>query len=199
MKMKKPQNGENLPIRNSTAEFLIFAKEAGADTIAVRFQDEMLWLTQPLICQLFDVAKSTVSEHLSKIFASGELSQTATVRKYRTVRQEGSREVERELEYYSLEAIIAVGYRVNSRRATDFRRWAMRSRPKRPAVRRVMVESEAEARYDTERRDCAGRNDCRMSVFVAFREFSRFLRASDRVRSRQVQPATAGVCGCAVA
>ena len=124
--MKKPQNGENLPIRNSTAEFLIFAKEAEADTIAVRFQDEMLWLTQPLICQLFDVAKSTVSEHLSNIFASGELSQAATVRKYRTVRQEGSREVERELEYYSLEAIIAVGYRVNSRRATDFRRWATR-------------------------------------------------------------------------
>ena len=115
--MKKPQNGENLPIRNSTAEFLIFAKETGADTIAVRFQDEMLWLTQPLICQLFDVAKSTVSEHLSNIFASGELSQAGTVRKYRTVRQEGSREVERELEYYSLEAIIAVGYRVNSRRA----------------------------------------------------------------------------------
>ena len=95
MKMKKPQNGENLPIRNSTAEFLVVAKEAGADTIAVRFQDEMLWLTQPLICQLFDVAKSTVSEHLSNIFASGEHSQAATVRKYRTVRQEGSREVER--------------------------------------------------------------------------------------------------------
>ena len=124
--MKKPQDGVNLPIRNSTAEFLIFAKEAGADTIAVRFQDEMLWLTQPLICQLFDVAKSTVSEHLSNIFASGELSQTATVRKYRTVRKEGSREVERELEYYSLEAIIAVGYRVNSRWATDFGRWATR-------------------------------------------------------------------------
>ena len=132
MKMKKPQNGENLPIRNSTAEFLIFAKESGADTIAVRFQDEMLWLTQPLICQLFDVAKSTVSEHLSNIFASGELSQAATVRKYRTVRQEGSREVERELEYYSLEAIIAVGYRVNSRRATDFRRWR-----RRPVARRM--------------------------------------------------------------
>ena len=124
--MKKPQNGENLPIRNSTAEFLVFAKEAGSDTIAVRFQDEMQWLTQPLICQLFDVAKSTVSEHLSNIFASGELSQAATVRKYRTVRHEGSWEVERELEYYSLEAIIAVGYRVNSRRATDFRRWATR-------------------------------------------------------------------------
>lgn len=122
----KPQNGENLPIRNSTAEFLIFAKDAGADTISVRFQDEMLWLTQPLICQLFDVSKATVSEHLSNIFASGELSCEATVRKFRTVRQEGSRQVERQLEYYNLEAIIAVGYRVNSQRATDFRRWATR-------------------------------------------------------------------------
>lgn len=122
----KPQNGDELPVRNSTAEFLIFAKDAGADTISVRFQDEMLWLTQPLICQLFDVSKSTVSEHLSNIFASGELLPEATVRKFRTVRQEGSRQVERQLEYYNLEAIIAVGYRVNSQRATDFRRWATR-------------------------------------------------------------------------
>lgn len=122
----KPQNGDELPVRNSTAEFLIFAKDAGADTISVRFQDEMLWLTQPLICQLFDVSKATVSEHLSNIFASGELSREATVRKFRTVRQEGSRQVERQLEYYNLEAIIAVGYRVNSQRATDFRRWATR-------------------------------------------------------------------------
>lgn len=124
--MKDTNEGENLPMRNSTAEFLIFVKDAGADTISVRFQDEMLWLTQPLICQLFDVSKSTVSEHLSNIFASRELLREATVRKYRTVRQEGSRQVERELEYYNLEAIIAVGYRVNSQRATDFRRWATR-------------------------------------------------------------------------
>ena len=119
-----PENGDSLPIRNSTAEFLVFAKSAGADTISVRFQDEMLWLTQPLICQLFDVSKATVSEHLSHIYHSGELSQVATVRKYRTVRKEGNRDVERDLEYYNLEAIIAVGYRVNSQRATDSRRWA---------------------------------------------------------------------------
>ena len=124
--MKKPRNGENLPIRNSTAEFLIFAKEAGADTIAVRFQDEMLWLTLNGLAELFDVDKSVVSRHLSNIYAEGELVKAATVAKYATVQTEGARQVARNLEYYSLEAIIAVGYRVNSRRATDFRRWATR-------------------------------------------------------------------------
>ena len=126
MKMKKPQNGENLPIRNSTAEFLIFAKEAGADTIAVRFQDEMLWLTLNGLAELFDVDKSVVSRHLSNIYTERELVKTATVAKYATVQTEGARQVTRNLEYYNLEAIIAVGYRVNSRRATDFRRWATR-------------------------------------------------------------------------
>ena len=126
MKMKKPQNGENLPMRNSTAEFLIFAKEAGADTIAVRFQDEMLWLTLNGLAELFDVDKSVVSRHLSNIYAERELVKTATVAKYATVQTEGARQVPRNLEYYNLEAIIAVGYRVNSRRATDFRRWATR-------------------------------------------------------------------------
>ena len=124
--MKKPQDGENLPIRNSTAEFLIFAKEAGADTIAVRFQDEMLWLTLNGLAELFDVDKSVVSRHLSNIYAEGELVKAATVAKYATVQTEGVRQVTRNLEYYSLEAIIAVGYRVNSRRATNFRRWATR-------------------------------------------------------------------------
>ena len=124
MKRKKPENGDELPIRNSTAEFLVFAKDNAADTIAVRFQDRMLWLTLQLIADLFDVAKSTVSEHLTNIYAAAELDAAATVRKFRTVRQEGNRQVERQLEYYNLEAIIAVGYRVNSSRATQFRRWA---------------------------------------------------------------------------
>ena len=124
--MKKPQNGENLPIRNSTAEFLIFAKEAGADTITVRFQDEMLWLTLNGLAELFDVDKSVVSRHLSNIYTERELVKAATVAKYATVQTEGARQVTRNLEYYNLEAIIAVGYRVNSRRATDFRRWATR-------------------------------------------------------------------------
>ncbi len=124
MKNRKPENGDELPIRNSTAEFLVFAKDNAADTIAVRFQDRMLWLTLQLIADLFDVSKSTVSEHLTHIYAAAELDASATVRKFRTVRQEGRRQVERQLEYYNLEAIIAVGYRINSSRATQFRRWA---------------------------------------------------------------------------
>ena len=119
-----PNDGDELPMRNSTAEFLVFAKENASDTIAVRFQDRMLWLTLQLMADLFDVDKSVVSRHLTNIYNDGELSRTATVAKYATVRTEGTRQVERNLEYYSLEAIIAVGYRVNSSRATQFRRWA---------------------------------------------------------------------------
>ena len=126
MKQKKPQDGENLPIRNSTAQFLIFAKEAGASTISVRFQDEMVWLTLNGIAELFGVDKSVVSRHLGNIYSDKELDEKATVAKYATVQKEGAREVTRQLEYYSLEAIIAVGYRVNSQRATEFRRWATR-------------------------------------------------------------------------
>ena len=122
----KTQNGDELPVRNSTAEFLIFAKDAGADTISVRFQDEMLWLTLQGIADLFGVDKSVASRHLTNIYREKELFAESTVAKYATVRQEGSRQVERQLEYYNLEAIIAVGYRVNSQRATDFRRWATR-------------------------------------------------------------------------
>ena len=120
----KPREGDSLPIRNSAAEFLIFASAQAADTISVRFQDEMLWLTLNGIAELFGAAKSTISEHLTHIFGERELMESATVRKYRTVREEGSRQVERNLEYYNLEAIIAVGYRVNSDKATEFRRWA---------------------------------------------------------------------------
>ena len=71
MKNRKPENGDELPIRNSTAEFLVFAKDNAADTIAVRFQDRMLWLTLQLIADLFDMSKSTVSEHLTHIYAAG--------------------------------------------------------------------------------------------------------------------------------
>jgi len=89
-KSEKPRNGDNLPIRNSTAEFLIFAKEAEADTVPVRFQDEMLWLTLNGIATLFDVDKSVVSRHLSHIFAEKELPRETTVAKYATVQAEGS-------------------------------------------------------------------------------------------------------------
>ena len=111
-------------IRNSTAEFLIFSAQSGGDGLEVRYEDETIWLTQKLMARLFEVTVPTISEHLKNIFQSGEISQDATIRKFRTVQTEGSREVAREVDHYHLDAIISVGYRVNSVRATQFRQWA---------------------------------------------------------------------------
>jgi len=116
-------NGKKL-IRNSTAEFLIFTGQAGEQSIEARYEDETLWLSQKLMAELFGVDVRTVSEHLKNIFASQELVPEATIRKFRIVQQEGQREVSRAVDFYSLDAIISVGYRVNSIRATQFRQWA---------------------------------------------------------------------------
>jgi len=103
---------------------LIYQVEDGQTKISVRLQDETVWLTQAAMAELFQTTKQNISLHLQNIFREGELVRQATVKKYLTVRQEGEREVQRELEYYNLEAIIAVGYRVRSHRGTQFRRWA---------------------------------------------------------------------------
>jgi hypothetical protein len=116
--------GKDLIIRNSTAEFLIFEKQAHADSIEVRYEDETLWLTQKMMSNLFDVTTKTISEHLTNIYESGELDKDPTIRKFRIVQLEGTRQVAREIEHYNLDAVISVGYRVNSIRATQFRRWA---------------------------------------------------------------------------
>lgn len=115
---------KKVQIRNSTAEFLVFTAQAKEDGIEVRVEDETVWLTQKLIATLFDVTVPTISEHLANIYKQGELSERATIRKFRTVRTEGAREVTRNLEHYNLDAIISIGYRVNSLRATQFRQWA---------------------------------------------------------------------------
>lgn len=112
-------------IRNSTAEFLIFSGQAEKNTIEVRVSEETVWLTQKLIGILFDVSKKTISEHLFNLYNQGELSKEATIRNFRTVQKEGDREIARNLEYYNLEAIIAVGFKVNSARAIQFRQWAI--------------------------------------------------------------------------
>jgi hypothetical protein len=111
-------------IRNSTVEFLLFTSAAGEDSIEVRYEDETIWLSQKMMAALFDVTVPTVNVHLKNIYESGELTRDATIRKYLTVQTEGDREVSRTLDYYNLDAIISVGYRVNSRRATQFRQWA---------------------------------------------------------------------------
>lgn len=118
--------GENkdLIIRNSTAEFLIFEKQAHADSIEVRYEDETLWMTQKMMASLFEVNVPAISKHLQNIFNEGELAQESTVSKMETVQNEGGRSVTRMIDYYNLDAVISVGYRVNSIRATQFRRWA---------------------------------------------------------------------------
>ena len=113
-----------LQIRNSTAEFLIFTRQAGEDGIEVRVLEESIWLTQKLMAVLFEVTVPTVSEHLSNLYTQGEISEPATLRNFRTVQKEGARNVARNVDYYNLDAIIAVGFRVNSARAIQFRQWA---------------------------------------------------------------------------
>ncbi len=111
-------------IRNSTAEFLIFQLENKEQGVEVYYKDENIWATQKAMAALFDVGVPAVSKHLANVFETGELKQEATISKMETVQQEGTREVKRLVVMYSLDAIIAVGYRVNSIRATQFRQWA---------------------------------------------------------------------------
>ena len=117
-------DGKELSIRNSTAEFLIFELQSKQDSIEVRYEDETIWLTQKMMATLFDVSVKTISEHLQNVYDQGELEREATIRKFRIVQTEGTRQVNREVDHYNLDAVISVGYRVNSIRATQFRRWA---------------------------------------------------------------------------
>jgi len=118
----KPQtpSGTRL-IRNSTAEFLIFTGQAGEQSIEARYEDETVWLNQKLMATLFGVDVRTISEHLKNVFASGELAEESVLRKFRTTAADGKRY---NTNYYNLDVIISVGYRVNSKRATQFRQWA---------------------------------------------------------------------------
>jgi len=113
---------KKLQIRSSTAEFLIFTQQAGEEGIEVRVAEETVWLTQKLIAQLFDKGRSTIAEHLANIFETGELKENSVCRDFRHTAEDGKDYVSR---FYSLDAIIAVGFRVNSIRATQFRQWAI--------------------------------------------------------------------------
>ena len=110
-----------LQIRNSTIDFLVFTKQNSEDGIEVRVQDESVWLTQDGISRLFDKGRTTITEHLKHIFVDGELEEDAVCRKFRHTASDGK---EYKTKYYNLDAIISVGYRVNSLRATQFRQWA---------------------------------------------------------------------------
>jgi hypothetical protein len=95
-----------LQIRNSTAEFLIFTKQAGEGTIEVRVEDETVWLTQKLMAALFEVSVPTINEHLANLYVQGEVVKVSTIRNFRTVQKEGNREVSRNVDFYNLDAII---------------------------------------------------------------------------------------------
>jgi hypothetical protein len=106
------------------SSIVLYRTEDGRTRIQCRFEDETIWLAQAQIAELFDKDVRTVNEHLVNVFEEGELDRTATIRKFRIVRIEGARTVEREIDHYRLEAILAVGYRVRSSRGTQFRQWA---------------------------------------------------------------------------
>ncbi|MEA2017343.1 MAG: virulence RhuM family protein [Campylobacterota bacterium] len=112
---------KNLTIRNSTAEFLIFTTSNGEDTIEVKVEDETVWLTQKLIAKLFDVNVATVNEHLKNIFKTNELEEDSVIRKFLITASDGKNY---NTKHYNLEVIISLGYRINSNKATEFRRWA---------------------------------------------------------------------------
>ncbi len=112
--MKNPPN----------SQFLIYQTESGQTKIDVRFENETVWLTQLLLADLFQVTIPTVNEHLKNIFEEDECDRKATIRKFRIVQKEGNRSVSRDLEYYNLDVILSVGYRVKSKIATRFRQWA---------------------------------------------------------------------------
>ena len=122
--MREMEN-KKLQIRNSTAEFLTFTAETGVKSIEVLYAEQNVWATQEMMTILYDTTKQNISSHLVKAFKENEIDDEATVKEFLTVQMEGEREVQRKRKFYSLEAIISVGFRVNSTRAIQFRQWAI--------------------------------------------------------------------------
>jgi hypothetical protein len=122
---KKPQmDADEHGLETAKGQFLVYQAEDGNLKLDVCFEDESVWLTQQLMADLFQSSKQNISHHINSVYEEGELSPEATVKKYLTVRREGNREVKRLLDYYNLDMIISVGYRVKSHVATRFRIWA---------------------------------------------------------------------------
>ena len=112
--------------KNNLSQFIIYQSEDGQTKLDVRFVDETVWLTQAMMAELFQTSTDNISLHLKNIYAEGELDENLTTEDYSVVRQEGSRQVKRRLKHYNLDAIISVGYRIQSQTATRFRQWATR-------------------------------------------------------------------------
>ena len=113
-------------IRSSAAEYLTFVAATGDSTesMEMRYEDENIWLTQKMMSALYDVDVRTINEHIQKIYEDGELTDEATIRNFRIVQTEGTRQVSRQVKHYNLQMIIAVGFKVNNDRAVQFRKWA---------------------------------------------------------------------------
>lgn len=121
------QEGKNeITIHSLAAEYLTYVASVGdnADSMEMRYESENIWLTQRMMAQLYSVDVRTINEHIKKIYDDNELIEEATIRKFRIVQTEGSRQVNRELIHYNLQMIIAVGFKVNNERAVRFRKWA---------------------------------------------------------------------------
>ena len=115
-----------ITIRSSAAEYLTYVATIGEqeDSIEMRYEDENIWLTQKMMATIYDVDVRTISDHIKKVYSDSELEESATIRKFRIVQTEGSRQVQRETNHYNLQMIIAVGFKVNNERAVQFRKWA---------------------------------------------------------------------------
>lgn len=118
------ENGNKPTSRPPGGQFLVYEAEDGQIKIDVRLQDETVWLTQPLMAELFQTTQQNISQHIQRVYEEGELDQEATHKKFLSVRREGARKVQRNLDFYNLDMIISVGYRVKSHVATRFRIWA---------------------------------------------------------------------------
>lgn len=117
---------DEVTIHSSAAEYLTYVAAVGGtdESMEMRYEDENIWLTQKMMAQLYDVSLPTINEHIKKIYGDRELTKSATIRKFRIVQAEGSRQVSREVSHYNLQMIIAIGFKVNNDRAVHFRKWS---------------------------------------------------------------------------
>ena len=125
---KKSGRDKTAMVRSSAAEYLTFVAAGGGSeaSVEMRYEDENIWLTQKMMATLYDVSIPAINQHLKRIFNDNELDRGATVKKYLIVQTEGNRQVRREVEHYNLQAIIAVGFKIENERAVQFRKWANR-------------------------------------------------------------------------
>jgi len=159
---------------NNQTAFILFKTEDEKISVDVRFEEETVWLSQEQMAQLFGKGRSTITEHIANVFSEGELEQNRTCRKFRQVRQEGNRTVERDVDCYNLDVIISVGYRVKSQRGTQFRIWA---------TKRLNEHIHKGFTMDDERLKNLGGGGYWKELLQRIRD----IRASEKVFYRQVQ------------